>query len=379
LLRHQLGQQAAVAEAEASSEATLATAGRSGIDVAARSASVSWLSKLWLWATAILTIASFGAAIAMAPPASTPADRGLVWLLFLGSSVHVASTAWLYTRSEVRRHAARRQLRYVWVPIGLVVVTAVMAATMSEAMMTWFLLPYFAWQFFHFQKQNLGMAALAASAHGVTRLSRAERRAIVVAGVAGIIGLVSHPGLLQVGVLYRMGWLFDAGGLLLVGSVGAGLAAFARRPLLDRPTAFTAIYVLSLVFSLPIFIFGSPYAAVGGMTIAHGLQYLLLMGLVAAGTRPRSSRGLRIAVLFNIALFGGVALSTASHLHSSSAPVRLLFGAYLGVVMAHFVIDAGFWRIRDPFPRQFLTRHLPYLVQAGPGVLLDDRSSADIQ
>jgi hypothetical protein len=30
--------------------------------------------------------------------------------------------------------------------------------------------------------------------------------------------------------------------------------------------------------------------------------------------------------------------------------------------MAHFVIDAGIWRLRDEFPRQFLTSRLPYLL-----------------
>ncbi|MCW2930448.1 MAG: hypothetical protein JWM19_1410 [Actinomycetia bacterium] len=37
---------------------------------------------------------------------------------------------------------------------------------------------------------------------------------------------------------------------------------------------------------------------------------------------------------------------------------------YLGVVMAHFVIDAGLWRLRDPFPRRFLASRVPYLLQA---------------
>jgi hypothetical protein len=30
--------------------------------------------------------------------------------------------------------------------------------------------------------------------------------------------------------------------------------------------------------------------------------------------------------------------------------------------MAHFVIDAGLWRMRDPLARKFITEHLPYLV-----------------
>ena len=172
--------------------------------------------------------------------------------------------------------------------------------------------------------------------------------------------------------------MFAVAGLLFAAGTGSGAVALARRPAADRPAGFCAMYLMALLFSLPIFAFRSPYAAVGGMTIAHGFQYLLLVGLVAAGTSPKSSRVLPIAALCNIALLGGIALSGASHLHSSAPAERLLFGAYLGVVMSHFVIDAGFWRMRDPFPRQFMARHLPYLVRTGPGVQSDDRSSADI-
>jgi hypothetical protein len=317
----------------------------------------------WIWATILLTIGSFGAAIVLAPSDSASPVRGLTWLLFLGSSVHVASTVWLYTRSEVRSHAAQHQRRYIWIPLWLVVGSAIAAAMLSPDTVAWLLLPYFAWQFFHFQKQNLGIVALAASAYGSKSLTALERKALVSAGVAGIAGLVAHPGLLQLGALYRVGWLSQAAFLVFVLSVTVGVVAFARRPSLDRPTALTTIYLVSLLFSLPIFVFASPYAAVGGMTIAHGFQYLLLMGLVAGGASPRSARRVRISLLCTVAVIGGVALGVMSHLHSSSPPLRLLFGTYLGVVMAHFVIDAGFWRMRDPFSRQFLAHHLPYLVR----------------
>ena len=32
------------------------------------------------------------------------------------------------------------------------------------------------------------------------------------------------------------------------------------------------VYGVSLLFFLPVFVFGSPYAAVAGMTVAHGYQ-----------------------------------------------------------------------------------------------------------
>jgi hypothetical protein len=240
---------------------------------------------------------------------------------------------------------------------------AVIAAALSPAAMAWLLLAYFAWQFFHFQKQNLGMAALAASVHRVRPLSRAERRALMGAGGAGVLGLLAHPGLLQLRVDPGAAKLFTAAGLLFAAGAGSGVVALARRPAADRPAGFCAMYLMALLFSLPIFVFRSPYAAVGGMTVAHGFQYLLLVGLVAAGNRRGTSRWLRLAMFANVALVGGALLSGASHLHGFPPAIRLVFGAYLGVVTAHFVIDAGLWRMRDPFPRAFLARHVPALAR----------------
>ena len=318
-------------------------------------------SRAWLWGTVALSAGAFGAAVVLAPPGSAAPIRGLAWLLFLGSSVHVAATCWLYTLPDVRAHAIARPLRYVWVPAGLIVTGAVIAAAASPAAMAWLLLAYFAWQFFHFQKQNLGMAALAASVHRVRPLSRAERRSLMGTGGAGILGLAAHPGLLQLRVSPGAGELFAGAGLLFAAAAGSGVVALVRRPAADRPAGFCAMYLMALLFSLPIFAFRSPYAAVGGMTIAHGFQYLLLVGLVAAGNRRGSSRWLRLAVFSNVALVGGALLRGASHLHGFPPPIRLVFGAYLGVVTAHFVIDAGFWRMRDPFPRAFMARHVPGL------------------
>jgi len=337
--------------------------------------------QMWLLATVALTLLALVGAVALAPLASASPGRGLAWLLFLGSSVHVAGTGWLYTLADVRSHVRRHMSRYVGAPVGLVLGGAAAAAVVSPAMFGWLLLPYFCWQFVHFQKQNLGMAALAASSRGVARLCVIERRALTLAGMAGIGGLMARPALLQVRVDPGLGQLFPLAAAMFALAVGAGVWSLARRARVDRPGGFCVVYLVSLCFSIPVFVFSSPYAAVGGMTIAHGLQYLLLVGLVAAGRGRGTSRLLGLAVLCNVALLGGGALSLASHMHGGNAAERCLFGAYLGVVMAHFVIDAGMWRLRDPFPRRFLASHVPYLVASRGSLtkhLVDDRSSSDI-
>jgi hypothetical protein len=235
---------------------------------------------------------------------------------------------------------------------------------LSPRIVTWLLLPFFAWQFWHFQKQNLGLAAIAATSAGLASLRPAERRAIAASGLAGIAGLMARPALLQLPVTSPLAVAFPVAALGFGLAVAAGLALLLRRPPRQRPAGFCLVYLSAVVFFLPVFVFASPYAAVGGMTIAHGLQYLLLVSLVAAGGRPGATRALRVAALGNVAVIGGAVLEVTSHLHGAAPAGRILFGGYLGAVMAHFVIDAALWRLRDPFPRAFMARNVPYLVPA---------------
>lgn len=386
-------------------------------------------ARSWLWAMILLTCASLTCAVVFAPQAGAPPVRALSWLLFTGSSVHVASTGWLFTVPAVRAYGQRHLVRCLWVPCAIVVIGAAAAAAISPAWLQWLLLPYFGWQLFHYQKQNIGMTALAASSGRVRGLLAAERWPLLVAGWAGTAALIARPAMLGLqlgpagssalvrwqpghsGAFLHSGQWAVGGVIVLVAtaafvvSAAAGIAALAKRPRIQRPVGFSVAYLTCLFFFAPAFVFGSPYAAVGGMTIAHGLQYLLLVTLIAGGAQasargeapaagveasaasPRLSRVVRLALLANVAFIGGAALSGASHLHSAGPAGRLIFGAYLGVVMSHFVIDAGLWRMREPLARNILTTHLPYLVPAKPAivprpVLLDaatDRSAADIE
>lgn len=327
-------------------------------------------SRVWLWLTLTCTAGAMLAAVWLAPAAGAAPGLGLTWLLFIGSSSHVAATAWFYTLPEVRDHARRHPTRYVRIPLALVIAGGALAAALPLPVLRWSLLPFFAWQFFHFQKQNLGMAALAASAHRVPTPRPAERRALIAAGLAGIAGLAARPWLLQLAPQVQLtlrpllAWLYPAAALAFGVAVLAGLAALARRPAAHRPTSYCVMYTISLAFSLPVFLLSSPYAAVAGLTIAHGLQYLLIVGLVAAGGQPGPGRTISLALLTSTALAGGALLAMASHLHSATPALRIGYGAYLGAVMAHFVVDAGLWRLRDDFPRAFLASRIPYLVPA---------------
>ena len=339
-------------------------------------------AALWLWTSVTLTCGAIAVCLLLAPKSGGSPDIGLAWLLFLGSSVHVASTAWLFTDSDVRRHASEHRARYVWGPVGLVVAGIVLSATMSRSLLTWSVLLLLLWQLHHFQKQNLGQAALVGASLGLVPLRRGERAAICATGAAGICGAWAHPALLQLDLRPPLaGCAAPIAAALLVVGVVAGVIALTRRRRDDRPLRFSVTYALALLFPLPIFLFASPFAAIAGMTMAHGLQYLLLMGLVAAGANRRKQM-VRVMQLSAVAVLGGAFLNLTSHLHGDGDPLRLLFGMYLGLLASHFLVDAGIWRLREPFVRGFLTQRVGYLVRPGVPqtsvVTVADRSDADI-
>ncbi len=325
--------------------------------------------NLWLSATLGVTIAAIPIAWALDPahvltiygPGNTP-GVALALLLFVGSSVHVASTGWLFTIPDVRAHARTEPMRYLYTPAALVLGAAVVAALTTQGALDWALLGYFAWQFFHFQRQNLGLVALTAKSAGLPSLTRLERRSIMASGLAGIAGLVAHPDLLQLSSLHPyLGFVYPlAETAFLVNLLVAVFALWRRRSRLSW--GFALMFASSVGFFGPVFAFSSPNAAVGGLVIAHGLQYLLLVGLIAEPRRLGRYRVPALIMFVNIALLGGLVLTEASHLHGRVPLLRAFYGAYLGVVMAHFVIDAGLWRLRDQFPRKWLSESLPYLV-----------------
>src|SRR5271165_5434202 len=100
-------------------------------------AEVDPAARAWLWTTLGLTTAAIVAAAVLAPPGAANPIRALTWLLFLGSSVHVASTGWLFTIPEVRTIARARRSRYLGTPALLLAGSALMAATLTPSQLTW--------------------------------------------------------------------------------------------------------------------------------------------------------------------------------------------------------------------------------------------------
>jgi hypothetical protein len=143
---------------------------------------------------------------------------------------------------------------------------------------------------------------------------------------------------------------------------------FRNREAEGRPPLFVAVYLMSLLFFLPVFAFVDPFPAVAGLTLAHGYQYILLLVLISGAERTGRLAVFALPIVIELALLGGILLTAADlRFQDGAGTGRALYGAYLGVVMAHFVVDAGLWRLRDEFPRKFLGERIPYLLRPPEG------------
>jgi hypothetical protein len=160
----------------------------------------------WLWCVVAVTVGAFAVSIVAAPPADATPARGLSWLLFVGSSVHIAATGWLFSFRDVRSHARQHLARYVVAPVALIAAGGAIVGLLSLRHLDVMLLGYFGWQFLHYQKQNLGLAALAASSRCAASLTTTERKEIMATGWMGIAALMLHPGTLQLPLNPHLGW-----------------------------------------------------------------------------------------------------------------------------------------------------------------------------
>lgn len=280
-----------------------------------------------------------------------------VWVMFVGSGGHVAASFFFYTDREIREKLLFPQRgRFFLVPVAIVLGSALFFSFTGPVVAAWGSTAYWVWQTHHYARQNHGILAFASRAGGVP-VTQLERTALTLAGVAGVIGMTTFVTPIAETGLLAWGWYLHTVGLGVYAAawVCYGLSLLQRAPALDMRSLM--LLVLMLFFG-PLFLFSDPLSAVFTYAIAHGLQYLVFMGFVVSGRRALAGFG----VLAAFVLLGGGLLYAFmrpdGQLGISPEP---FFGAYLGIVMWHFLLDAGVWRLSDPFQRSYMARHFDFL------------------
>ncbi len=290
--------------------------------------------------------------LARVMPASAGVESIRNLLVFLGGNGHVALTAFFYSDPELRGFFAQRPGRYYVAPALLILGTGLFFATLGAAYGAHALLLYFSWQTYHYMRQNYGVLAFVAAGTPTGSPGWLERVTLNLGVAAGILALPRLMGLdAGTPLAGRAGWLFEAGLYTMACVPVAGLLALRANPRILRDRTRLVFFLATALFYLPSFLFDDVPSAVLGYAFAHGFQYFVFMLYVAAegGASPAPRVGLLLFLGLAVA-----ALMTAFADRPSWG--EFAFGAYLGVVMSHFVIDAGMWRLGERFQRDYLKR-----------------------
>lgn len=263
--------------------------------------------------------------------ATVPGNGQLVVVLTIWLGIpHVATTAAFYADPAAR--GLMQGPRYTIVPVAAVLAGGIVGAMGG---LTGLIVVNAFWTLHHFAKQNLGMVAFTSRALGAPGPDGFDRKVIVGTGVAAGFGYTSilFP---VIGVDVATGWL-EAVGLAIL----ACCAACSWR----SPCRW--LMLAAAVFFLPLFLGLSPLAAVTAYTAAHGAQYLLMMGKICWPSRRL------VAAMVGSFLLGGALLRSAS--------AEWALGAVIGVTFAHFLIDAGIWKMTTPEKRTYIRGRFSFL------------------
>lgn len=277
--------------------------------------------------------------------------------LFIGAQAHVGASLYFYTDKEMRTFMLRENpRRFVFAVVGIalayplasVLVGQLPRSLLKQDFAYLLIAGYWTWQAHHYARQNHGILAFLSRANGVP-LSGSERRAVSWtswAGVAGVVAFITHD-VGHVGPLRELFW--GASAVLMIAGWSVWLSGLLRdrRP---APWSHHGALALTLAFFLPVYFFDTALLAVLTFATAHGLQYFVFMGHVTA---PRRFGWRPFAMAVSCALlFGGALLLAAK---------SSLFTVGLGFVMAHFVLDAGVWKLSQPFQRSYMSERFDFL------------------
>lgn len=283
-----------------------------------------------------------------------------VTLAFLASGFHVALTSFFYLEPDLAELRRLHRGRFVWAPLGLALGTAALTLWLHGDI-AWVLAGYFAWQLYHYQRQNFGVMAFVASSQKVARPTTLEQVALEVAGYAGILGFFALDGFAtprKVGAFAAA--LHQVGLSTQIAAVLLSLVAMVLRLKREGWSWYPLWHLLCSGFFAGTFILPDIGLAFATYAYAHGLQYLVFMyslSMARGATVPKLSP---IALTF-MGLAGSILLMVLGDRTMFSWSKDGLFGAYLGLVMAHFVVDASVWRLGEPTQRAYVRKAFSFI------------------
>jgi hypothetical protein len=294
--------------------------------------------------------------------------------LFLGTA-HVPATLYLYTDPEFSGIIKNHRFRYIYAPILLAIITGLLFVFLSRPSQAFILLLYWAWQAFHYGRQNIGLYAFASIAQTGKSPHKMEKAAINLGTILGILGTFKILGV-EVAPSYLhgvFGYVYQLGFIAFAGVIVFSLIVYLK--LYKDTTLFkTLFFFTSVFFFYPVFISTDVNIAFLSYAIAHGLQYIIFMTVISANERRAGQPGaipykniiwlVIFVMVVGFIFFRGGELREIQMIKDHAVYGRLaefLFGAILGATMGHFVVDAGAWKLSKALQRGYITKRFNFI------------------
>jgi hypothetical protein len=282
-------------------------------------------------------------------------------LLLLASTMHVGLTAYFYFDREYRAHALKHSSYYILLPAAVIIASGLLTWRFTENGTTYLLLFYHAWLLFHYGRQNYGVLAFTSIATQSGRPLLCERLSLHLAPLGGIIGAhaVFAPFAKSVFAPY-VDVSFHLGIALTVSAVALALFAAVQHMIQGAPFWRPFFIVLLSLFYVPTFFFDNYFQSVMGYAIAHALQYFVFMFFLAAGTSNKTpARSIIAPIIGMLMVWGLILLMRERAIWGPLQP--FIVGAATGLIMWHFVLDAGFWKLSKPWQRSRVQERYAFL------------------
>jgi hypothetical protein len=302
-------------------------------------------------------------------------------LLFLGTA-HVPATIFFYIDKDFSEIVRTHKARYVYFPILLTISTGLFFAFANTIVQAYILLIFWAWQAFHYGRQNVGIYSFVSIGTRGTPSGKYERLMIELGTYCGIVGTFKILGT-AVAPNYLHGLfelLYRLGTLIFIVVLIASIVVYVRN--LKHTTPLLTIFYFTLVcFFLPVFISTDMNVAFYSYAIAHGVQYILFMTVVSLNFEPESQskrfkvasavKLLLITILAGFLFYRAIDLKGLEFFVANASLMRIvdfIIGAILGATMAHFVIDAGAWRLSQSLQRTYIGKRFGFVFANKPKV-----------
>jgi hypothetical protein len=235
---------------------------------------------MFYWILLALSILPYGLVPLMSlDGVPTGVENVRATFLFIASA-HIAVTMFLYWDKDFRKIRAERPVRYFYAPILAVLIAGVSLGSLPDSSHPIWWIGYAVWQNWHFGRQNFGIYSLVAidprSGVRVTRFERYLIHASITLGSIGVAYMVvgTHPLKPYADIAREIcGYLTLLVFLLAVGYV------LVKRATIGWQRGVFLLFVTAFFF--PQYLFDSASIASNTYGLSHGLQYILLVAILA--------------------------------------------------------------------------------------------------